>query len=62
MKFTAQYRTWCGNCDGTIAPGDMIEPGAEGRFDHVECDPAPRRPEVVCPDCFMVKPCECDDE
>ena len=66
--FDAKYRGPCaGGCDG-IEPGDEV--GYEdGALMHADCEnaaglreDAPRRPEVVCTVCFMVKPCECDDE
>ena len=67
MSFTARFRGWCSECRQSIEPGDLIRyaglgSGAAGMVEHETCQATPaRRPEVTCPDCTMIKPCECDD-
>jgi hypothetical protein len=63
MTLKAKYAGRCYGCPDPIEVGDEITIDAElGQFVHVECKSVPPRPEVVCTTCFMVKPCECDDE
>jgi len=65
MSFEARYESQCGDCGERIHMGDLIVRDGE-HFVHEVCDPAEtdfdrdaKRP--VCPDCFMVKPCPCED-
>jgi hypothetical protein len=59
---------WLGKC--AAACGSPIEPGdlvvyVDDKLVHEECEEraigGAKRIEVVCPNCFMVKPCPCDD-
>lgn len=50
-------------CGNRIHIGDRIVK-VDGEWVHVECAPAPdpfelKPSEVVCPDCFLVRPCRC---
>jgi hypothetical protein len=62
--FEAKYNGVCATCGHTIYAGQMIRHTDDG-YEHVICkttssvDLQPN--EVVCTECFMVKPCECDD-
>lgn len=61
--FIACYHSQCGSCDGHISPGDTAR-WLDDEVVHALCtdDPAPpARPVVVCTDCWMTKPCFCDD-
>lgn len=69
MSFEARFPGRCDDCGGHIDAGDLIEfSRREGRryLRHVECPDDPsvslRSGESVCPTCFTVRPCECDDE
>lgn len=65
--FTAQYDGVCSaSCGQRIHPGDLISRDGDSAFRHVDCvekvskyDIGPR--EVVCPDCWLIKPCRCDE-
>lgn len=66
----AAYRTICARCGGLIQLGEWIIPDqvqnlARGRWQHVTCpddwDADLRPTERVCGECFIVKPCPCDD-
>lgn len=65
--FQAKYGGSCEGCEERIVPGDRVL-WVEGGLVHAGCaDPdlrVRRRPvkEVTCTGCFIVKPCECDDE
>ena len=70
MSFPAAFPGTCRKCHEDISPGDMIElVGSEAllpsHYAHEVCpdvselDRDAKRP--VCPNCFMLKPCECDD-
>jgi hypothetical protein len=63
--FLARFSAVCGNCEGRFNPGerakyeddDLIHAGCAGR-------PASARRQlavVVCTQCFLEKPCPCDD-
>lgn len=65
--FTAQYSgTICTECGSVIIAGDLVERVTTypylATYRHLMCpdDPDDKRP--VCPSCFMLKPCECDDQ
>lgn len=52
------------NCGSRIHPGDTIRYDDNDELRHDQCTPkrdplelGPR--EVVCPDCFLVRPCPC---
>lgn len=65
MSFPARYDGYCANnCGHRIHPGDLINRDDDGTLWHERCTPkrdpltlGPR--EVVCPDCFLVRPCPC---
>lgn len=67
MSIKAQYNGTCAEeCGFRIHEGDEIEKGEDGEWRHVGCAPkrskfdiGPR--EVVCPDCFCIRPCRCLD-
>lgn len=73
MAITAKFEGRC-SCGESIGIGDLIVPAADGRgYVHEEC--AERRPgplgrlsglelkpnETVCTQCFIVRPCGCED-
>ena len=67
MSIRAQFdgKQCPADCGNRIHEGDLIE-NVDGEWVHVECAPkadpftlGPR--EVVCPDCWLVKPCRCDE-
>ncbi|MFF7293174.1 hypothetical protein ACFY9N_11650 [Microbacterium sp. NPDC008134] len=68
MSFKAQYNGTCAAaCGHRIHEGDEIEKDDDGQYRHVDCvsepDPTTLAPkEIVCPDCWLVKPCRCDDD
>lgn len=65
--FVAQYDGTCSaSCGSRIHPGDMIRRDGDSTFQHDECAPKPSKfdigvHEVVCPDCWLLKPCRCDE-
>lgn len=70
MSFPAKFESkgLCpAGCGYRIHTGDAIRKDDNGQFVHDECAPKADRftigaHEVVCPDCWLVKPCRCDDE
>lgn len=69
MSFQARYESRCADCGETIHVGDVIESRDDevdfwARYAHVDCDPSDpitlKPTEVVCGDCWLVKPCECE--
>jgi hypothetical protein len=64
--FRALYDGVCAaGCDSRIHPGDLIRYEGD-ELVHNECAPAHDRftigpDEVICPDCFLVRPCKCVD-
>ena len=71
MSFEAQYPGICDECLERIKVGDLIEKadkpmlGTMGfQYRHEICPVDPdtglRPDEVVCEDCWLVKPCYCD--
>lgn len=68
MSFEAKFHGTCGDCGGHIAPGDRAQYEGHGearRIVHEVCPDGAvaelRADEVVCTECFTVKPCPCDD-
>jgi hypothetical protein len=60
--FTARYHSTCGHCGEPISPGDSAQ-WVDDEVIHAICnDDQPDRPVVVCTDCWMTKPCFCEDE
>jgi hypothetical protein len=60
----AEHRSVCRECGGAIEPGETIRRDEYGfGWEHVDCEiPERTRPAQVCPTCFLVRPCPCDDE
>ena len=67
-EFYARWPGRCERCGEAIEEGDLVHyPDADAtQVEHVGCTRVGRRSgtvaEVVCTDCFMVRPCPCDDE
>lgn len=67
MAWLARYRGVCDFCGGGIEVGDQITfragMGDERHVIHAYCSESirPSRPAVVCPVCFMERPCPCED-
>lgn len=68
--FTARYSGKCRSCRRRINVGDTVCYDSDDRVVHARCagveipedDPTVLRPrEIVCPDCWTVKPCRCDE-
>lgn len=66
MAIAARFYGTCGECDGTIKPGDLIitDPldGASATWIHERCPESLEHRREVCPTCFIEKPCACDDD
>lgn len=62
MSFEAKYEGWCGGCDGRIHPGD-IATYVDDEIAHLDCETgtAPLRPAEVCNQCWLTKPCDCEE-
>lgn len=63
--FTARYHGRCAACDEQIIPGDTVGYDDDGALVHDNCDdaaPPAEKAAVVCPTCWLTKPCGCDDE
>lgn len=65
MSFRAKFEGgFCpADCGSRIHEGDMVE-YVDDELVHAECTPQRdplelRLREVVCPDCFTVRPCRC---
>lgn len=61
--FAARYAGRCGGCDERILPGEQIVM-VDDEPVHEECEAwalGPPRPVDVCPECWMVRPCPCQD-
>lgn len=66
--FPARYDGVCAaGCSNRIHPGDAVRYDDDDQLRHDQCTPkrdplelGPR--EVVCPDCWLIKPCRCDDD
>lgn len=61
-EFEAKYFGACSECEEFIKPGQLIHYGENGAA-HVDCDEAapPERPTVTCTECWLIKPCGCDE-
>ncbi len=65
--FPARYDGTCAaECGHRIHPGDPVRYDDDDQLRHDQCTPkrskfdiGPR--EVVCPDCFCIRPCRCLD-
>lgn len=75
-KFLAKFNGKCGKCEKWFGPDTSIHYVAPGKLGHVDCnnplthtpyeeaeEVAPEPPTTpVCTDCFVHKPCPCDDD
>lgn len=63
MTFIARYRGRCFICEEGIEPGDEAIYTDDDELAHPMCEdrgePPHKRPQEVCGDCFIVKPCFC---
>ena len=66
MAFTAQYAGTCDSCEEPIRPGARVRYTKAGDLIHAGCadetQTAPVRVEETCTECWLIKPCACDDE
>lgn len=66
--FPARYDGTCAaHCGNRIHPGDVVRYDDDDQLRHDACTPKPSKfdigpREIVCPDCWLVKPCRCDDD
>lgn len=65
MAFEARYEGQCADCGERIRMGELIVRDGE-HFVHQVCDPADTDLDrdverEVCTECFLVKPCPCQD-
>lgn len=63
MSFEAQYPGRCYECDSPIIAGDQVEyvDGSVQHSDHGEAELRERPDNQTCTECWLIKPCECDD-
>ncbi len=65
--FPARYDGTCAaECGNRIHPGDAVRYDDDDQLRHDACTPKPskfdmRLTDVVCPDCFCIRPCRCLD-
>lgn len=61
--FEAKYRGKCVACGETIHEGDVIRYNDAGST-HADCDEIEpqERPAVICHQCWLTKPCGCEDD
>lgn len=63
QAFPAKYSGRCPGCSLSISPGDMIRLDEDRVALHADCSPAPAtRAPVICPRCYLSRPCGCDDD
>lgn len=60
MRIPAKFPGWCWVCELAINIGDQIELDDDG-YKHTDCTPKRERPTVTCTECWLIKPCECED-
>lgn len=65
VTFAARYRGFCYECRTPFEPGDLIA-YAEGHPSpvHADCadvDAPDPKPETICPTCWLVQPCDCEE-
>jgi hypothetical protein len=58
--FTARYRGRCDNCGEPIEVGDQLRYEGD-EVVHVACVEIPLAKREVCTECWLEKPCPCDD-
>jgi hypothetical protein len=67
MSFPARFASRCGACGEDIEIGDQIKK-ADDDYDslayiHADCQPStPIKQAEVCTNCFLEKPCPCEDD
>jgi len=66
MSFEAKYAGFCPACDERIHIGDELQAdpldGNATTYIHVKCpESALEHKNPVCTECWIEKPCECDD-
>lgn len=69
MTFRAKYRGRCAACRESIEPGELVEYDQDDRLVHDDCDgdyaeaaQADRDAErEVCGECWLLKPCGCEE-
>lgn len=63
MSLLAAFNSTCNECAGDIEEGDLITSALDG-YVHLDCgndEDYEGRPLVLCPDCFLTKPCFCEE-
>lgn len=67
LAFRAMFDGTCAaGCENRIHPGDLVRYDDDDHLVHNECAPKPSKfdltpHDVVCPDCFCIRPCRCLD-
>lgn len=63
MSFEAKYAGWCTACDDRIHVGD-IATYEDDTIVHADCEGSaqPERKPEVCTQCWLTKPCGCEDD
>ena len=66
MAINAAYEGRCEECGARIRVGEAIVRSEDDGWQHERCPVVASRldlqpGEIVCPDCFMVQPCPCQD-
>lgn len=61
-SFTARYGGTCPSCENPIRPGDEVQYDEDDALHHVLCYTINRPAPPICTQCWMQKPCGCDDE
>lgn len=64
MAFEAKYPGRCADCGEDIERGDLIQYDEDSRIVHADCDPEPtaaERPTETCTECWLIKPCGCEE-
>ena len=58
----AQFPGRCLACEERIHEGDEITRDKDGSWVHAVCpEPAEEKPRPVCTECWLTKPCGCED-
>lgn len=63
--FEARYSGYChAECGERIEQGDLVRYSDEGDLLHEDCIDRPtpiERPVTVCPSCWLIRPCDCEE-